>query len=140
MTECNMRVCVGTDVESIADVATALERYGDRYARRLFTDYEITICGGSVAAAAPRLAARFAAKEAVMKLLSPTDDDPTEKVPRWRSIEVRTAANGAPSIQLHSEAADLAREQGIGPLSLSMSHGAGIGMATVVALATTDRG
>jgi holo-[acyl-carrier protein] synthase len=128
-------LCVGTDVESIADVAEALERYGDRYARRLFTDYEIGICGGLTAAAAPRFAARFAAKEAVIKLLSPADI-----VPRWRSIEVRTAANGAPSIQLCDEAADMARDQGIGPMALSMSHGAGIGTATVVAMATTDRG
>ena len=130
-----MCVRVGTDVESIADVAAALDRYGDRYARRLFTEHEIATCGGLSAAAAPRYAARFAAKEAVMKLLSPIDS-----VPRWRSIEVRTAANGAPSIRLSDEAAALARHQGLGPLSVSMSHGAGVGMATVVAMAPTDRG
>jgi holo-[acyl-carrier protein] synthase len=125
----DLGVRLGTDVESIASVAESLERYGNRYASRLFTEHELTTCGGSTPDAAPRLAARFAAKEAVLKLLSPRDE-----IPRWRSIEVRTAANGAPSIVLHDEATRLANEQGIGTIALSMSHGAGVGLATVVAL------
>ncbi len=126
-------VRVGTDVESVADVAAALAHYGVRYTRRLFTESELRDCDGPVVVTAPRLAARFAAKEAVLKLLTPTD----ENAPSWRSIEVRTAANGAPSIQLHAEAAELAAEQGVGPISVSLSHGAGI--ATATALALTDR-
>jgi holo-[acyl-carrier protein] synthase len=121
-------VRVGTDVESITDVAASLDRFGARYAKRLYTDSEIATCGGMTVAAAPRLAARFAAKEAVIKLLSPSD-----KIPGWRSIEIRNAANGAPQVYLSGAAAELAREQGIGPISISMSHGAGIGMATAVA-------
>lgn len=120
-----MDVRVGTDVEAIADVAAALDRWGARYTRRLFTDVEIAECHD----AAPRLAARFAAKEATIKLLSPDD-----VVPQWRSIEVRTASSGAPTVVLHDEAADLARQRGIGPISVSLSHGAGVGTATVVAL------
>ena len=125
-------VRVGTDVESIADVAAALAQFGDRYLSRLFTADELAACGPITPAAAPRLAARFAAKEAVIKVLSPVD-----RVPRWRSIEIRNAPNGSPSVALHEEAAQLAQEQGIGPLSVSLSHGAGIGTATVVALATS---
>jgi holo-[acyl-carrier protein] synthase len=121
-----MDVRVGTDVEAIADVAAALERWGDRYARRLFTVAERAECGD----AAPRLAARFAAKEAAIKVLAPDEN----MIPRWRSIEVRTAANGAPSLTLYDEAADLARKRRLGPISVSLSHGAGIGTATVVAL------
>ena len=128
-------VRIGTDVQSVAEVATTLERYGQRYTRRLFTDDELADCGALTPSIAPRLTARFAAKEAVIKLLSPVD-----AVPRWRSIELRTAPNGAPSVVLHHEAADLARARGIGQVSVSMSHGAGIGAATVVAFATTDRG
>jgi len=117
---------VGTDVEAITEVAAALDRWGRRYSQRLFTDGELAECGN----AAPRLAARFAAKEATIKVLAPDD-----VVPRWRSIEVRTSAGGAPSLVLHDEAAVLARQRGIGPMSVSLSHGAGIGTATVVALA-----
>jgi holo-[acyl-carrier protein] synthase len=118
-------VRVGTDVEAIAEVAAAIDRWGRRYTRRLFTEAERAECGD----AAPRLTARFAAKEAAIKLLAPDD-----VVPRWRSIEVRTAPSGAPSLVLHDEAADLARQRRIGPISVSLSHGAGIGTATVVAL------
>jgi holo-[acyl-carrier protein] synthase len=119
---------VGTDVESITDVAASLEHFGARYANRLYTDTEITTCGGINAAAAPRLAARFAAKEAVIKLL-----DPTDLIPGWRSIEIRNAPNGAPSVHLSGAAAELAKQRGIGSIAISMSHGAGIGLATVVA-------
>lgn len=121
-----MDVRVGTDVEAIADVEAALQRWGRRYARRLFTESEWVECGG----AAPRLTARFAAKEAAIKMLAPDDFALS-----WRSIEVRTAANGAPSLLLHDEAAALARRRRLGPISVSLSHGAGVGMATVVALA-----
>jgi holo-[acyl-carrier protein] synthase len=125
---------VGTDVQSVSDVAASLARYGDRYARRLFTDHELETCG-TAADAAPRLAARFAAKEAVIKLL-----EPTQLVPTWRSIEVRTAANGAPSIALHDEAAELAQARGVGPVAVSLSHGAGVGLATAVSLVTGEEG
>jgi holo-[acyl-carrier protein] synthase len=128
-------VRVGTDVESIAEVAASLKQYGERYANRLYTEYEIAACGGATVAAAPRLAARFAAKEAVLKLLRPKD-----LVPGWRSIEIRTDDFGAPSVHLSEEAAELAQLQGIGPMSISMSHGAGIGTATVVAMAMIDIG
>lgn len=121
-------VRVGTDVEAVAEVAASLQRWGQRYARRLFTDGEIADCGGS----ASRLTARFAAKEAAIKVLAPDD-----VMPRWRTLEVRTAASGAPTMVLHDEAADLARRRGIGPIAVSLSHGAGIATATAVALTGT---
>jgi holo-[acyl-carrier protein] synthase len=120
---------VGTDVESVADVASSLTRYGDRYTRRLFTEAEVRSCGPRVESAAPRYAARFAAKEAVLKLLAPTD-----AIPPWRSIEVRSEPSGAPSIVLHDEAAELARRRGVTHIALSLSHAAGVGLATAVAL------
>jgi holo-[acyl-carrier protein] synthase len=120
-----INIHVGTDVEAIADVAAAIDRWGQRYTRRLFTEAERAECGDAV----HRLTARFAAKEAAIKVLAPDD-----VVPRWRSIEVRTSPSGAPSLMLHDEAADLARQRRIGPMSVSLSHGAGVGTATVVAL------
>jgi holo-[acyl-carrier protein] synthase len=134
MAHASMGVRVGTDIQPVSVVADALARYGDRYARRLFTTEEIIAAGGVRSAAAPRLAARFAAKEAVLKLLSPTD-----VVPPWRSIEIETAANGAPSVRLTGEAAALAESLGVDEVALSMTHDAGIAAATVVAL-THDEG
>lgn len=125
---------VGTDVESVADVATALRQYGARYARRLFTDHEIASCGGLGESAAPGLAARFAAKEATMKILRPTDT-----IPPWRSIEIRKQDGGWVELKLTGAAADLAKAAGLEQFTVSLSHGAGVGMATVVAVAgSTD--
>ena len=121
-------VRIGTDVQSIGEVAEAIERYGARYTRRLFTSHELACCPGNSEQSAPGLAARFAAKEAALKALRPT-----EKVPRWTSIEVRRESGGWCELELHDEAAELADEAGLGAFSLSMSHGAGIGTATVVA-------
>jgi holo-[acyl-carrier protein] synthase len=123
-------VRVGTDVESVDEVAASLVRYGDRYTRRLFTEAEIETCGPRVESSAPRYAARFAAKEAVIKLLAPTDS-----IPRWRSIEIRSEPGGAPGVVLHDEAAELALQRGVTHIALSMSHAGGMGLATVVALA-----
>lgn len=121
---------VGTDVESIDDVRNSIERFGSRYVRRIFTDHEIECCGGAFPGAAPGLAARFAAKEAVIKMLRPVD-----VIPTWRSIEVQRVPGGATSVRLTGDAAIIAEQAGINLISLSMSHGAGIGTATVVGLA-----
>jgi holo-[acyl-carrier protein] synthase len=105
-----------------------MTQFGERYTRRLFTDHEIECCGDNPVTAAPGLAARFAAKEAVLKIL-----DSTSSVPSWKSIEVHRDARGAPRIVLRCEAADLAHHQGIENISLSLSHGGGIASAVVVA-------
>lgn len=135
MTGSNAYVRVVTDVESVAEIADSVERYGHRYARRLFTADEIATAGSVTSAASQRLAARFAAKEAVLKLLSP----PKRSRPGV-CIEIRTADNGAPMVQLSVEAATLPRELGIDGIALSMTHGAGIAAATAVALATNEGG
>jgi holo-[acyl-carrier protein] synthase len=123
----SLRVRVGTDAVAIADVADSAERFGDRYLGRIFTTHELDCCKGSAAAAS--LAARFAAKEAVIKVLRPTDVTPT-----WRTIEVRREASGACDIVLSGDAARLAAEASIEDLSVSFTHEAGLALAVVVAL------
>jgi len=123
----HVSIHVGIDVQPIAEVEASLREFGARYTHRLFTDDEIAYCGDGPAAASS-LAGRFAAKEAVLKIL-----DLDEIVPRWRSIEVRRSNGGRPVVALHGEAADLARSQGIHDLSLSISHGGGIASAVVIA-------
>lgn len=123
---------VGTDIQSIEEVADSIVRFGSRYATRLFTDHEIDSCGGVNTSAAPGLTARFAAKEATMKVLRPT-----ERIPRWRSIEVCRQPGGWVEIALHAEAAELARERRISDMSVSLSHGGDVGTATVVAVVRT---
>src|ERR1039458_9884587 len=64
---------VGMDIAFVGDVAESIARFGDRYVCRIFTPHEISCCVGSRAATAEGLAARFAAKEATIKVLRPTE-------------------------------------------------------------------
>lgn len=114
-------------MQSIDEVDASIKEFGARYTNRLFTDDEIASCGEGPAAASG-FAGRFAAKEAVLKIL-----DLHEVVPRWRSIEVRRSKGGRPEVALHGEAAEIARSQGIQEISLSVSHGGGIASATAIA-------
>jgi holo-[acyl-carrier protein] synthase len=127
------KVLVGVDIQPIDEVEDSLREFGSRYRHLLFTDDELACCGHN-AATASSLAARFAAKEAVMKIL-----DTREVVPPWRSIEVRRARGRRPEIQLHGVAAELARRQGIHDISVSLSHGGGVAMAAVVAPVDVER-
>ncbi len=119
---------VGVDLTAVADVQDSLARQGDRYLGRLFTDHEVASCQGAAGPAAESLAARFAAKEAVLKVLRPT-----ESRPEWRDIEVYRHPNGACDIVLRGSAAALAAAQGIDQMSVSLSHEAGMAVAVVVA-------
>ena len=105
-------VGVGIDLVDVPRFRRVLERH-PRIVERLFTDAE-----RSDAHARPeRLAARFAAKEAVMK---------TFKVgvgaAPWRSIEVTLDDAGAPSVLLHAPTRELAKSLGVTSLHLSMTH------------------
>ena len=120
---------VGVDLVRIADVSTSMARFGDRYAERVFTDTERAYCVADEARTAERFAARFAAKEAALKVLRPSAQDGIS----WRSIEVRQLPEGACEITLHDAALALARRAGVLELSVSMSHEGEYAMATVVA-------
>ena len=121
---------VGADVADVQDTARSIERFGDRYVRRLFTDDEIDYCRArapSKSDEAMRFAARFAAKEATIKLLR------TDARPDFRTIEVRRSEVGWCDVVLHGRAQELADEAGLDELSLSMSHESRYATAVVVA-------
>ncbi|QBJ97625.1 holo-ACP synthase [Rhodococcus sp. ABRD24] len=120
---------IGCDVAMVGDVDRSIERFGERYLRRVFTEREVAECAGPIQAC--RLAARFAAKEAVMKVLRPSDD----AVP-WTNIEVRRASWGGCVVELSGSAARLAAQQGVGEVQISISHdgGVAVAMATAVVL------
>lgn len=123
-------VRAGVDLVEVASVRAALERFGARYARRCYSAGERATAGAGVVQAAA-LAARFAAKEAVMKVLEPAGD---VAPPEWREIEVVRLASGACRIALHGRAASLAARQGIGAMAVSLSHEGPFACAVVVAL------
>lgn len=119
---------IGIDLVCVDDVERSVRTHADHYLRRVYTSTEVEDCmraDGTVDAV--RLAARFAAKEAVMKALHVGD----EAVP-WSSIGVRSDPDGAPALELTGAAASLARRRGIGALDLSMTHDGPVAGAVVV--------
>jgi holo-[acyl-carrier protein] synthase len=122
---------VGVDLTRVADVAESVAHFGDRYLRRIYTDHEIASCAGSPVVVAARLAARFAAKEAAVKVLRPTGARPA-----WRDIEVRRAPDGACDLHLTGYAARLAEEAGINDVAVSLTHEGEMAAAVVIATLT----
>jgi holo-[acyl-carrier protein] synthase len=125
---------VGIDLTSVFEVAASVERFGDHYVKRIFTPHEIACCQatGESCESTGRysyesLAARFAAKEAVVKVLQPVGARPA-----WRDIEVRRAPGGRPEIRLSGRAAAMADRVGIEDLAVSMTHEQSAAAAIVV--------
>lgn len=115
---------VGIDLVKVGTVAEAVEEHGERYLDRVFTAQEQVDCRGE----ALRLAARFAAKEAVMKVLEVGRDQAVA----WTDIEVIRQTAGAPRVALHGEAAKIAELRGIAQLLLSFTHEEEYAAAVVV--------
>jgi len=107
----------GTDIVSVARMARLVRTGGDRFLQRWFTGAEIAYC---TAMARPELhlAARMAAKEAVVKALHGPADGP---VP-YASIEITRGDDGAPGVVLSGDVLAFARGRGVGPIHVSMSH------------------
>jgi holo-[acyl-carrier protein] synthase len=118
---------VGVDLTSVSDVEESVGRLGDGYLRRIFTEHEVASCRQQSVSFAASLAARFAAKEALIKVLRPTGSQP-----KWRDIEVRRLDSGACELVLHETAQAMAAAEGLEQFSLSMSHEDGMAVAVVV--------
>lgn len=121
-------VGVGTDLVEISRFRLAMERRGDRLAERLFSDAEREYAFRQKDPS-KSLAARFGAKEAVMKAMG---------VGLWkfklRDVEVARAKSGAPSVVLHGRAAEMAAERGIADWQLSLTHTETTALALALAL------
>jgi holo-[acyl-carrier protein] synthase len=123
-----LRFSVGIDLVRISETRRSLDCFGDRFLNRIYTETELAVCRETPLRLCERLAARFAAKEAAMKVLRPRC-----QLINWRHIEVRPLPGGASELRLHDEAARLAAEAGIVDLSLSMSHEGDYATAIVMA-------
>lgn len=124
-----MIVSIGTDLVEVPRLAAVMKARGRRFEQRIFTPGEIAYCRRRKASAMNSFAARFAAKEAVMKALG---TGWTQKV-RWIDIEVVRDAGGPPRVQLHGVCAKIAKQKGIARLHLSLTHTAAGAIAFVVA-------
>jgi holo-[acyl-carrier protein] synthase len=121
---------VGVDLVSVERVERLLERY-ERARARLFTEREAAAFAGR-RREGEHLAARFAAKEAIFKLLGRGIGDGL----RWRDVEVLTDERGRPSATLSGKAATWAREAGVTKVEISLSHAEGLAIAQAAALSS----
>lgn len=108
---------LGIDAVEIARIADVVRRRGDRFLERVYTDGERRLAATRRDRDA-HLAGRFAAKEAVLKVLGTGWGTGVA----FREVEVVREPSGAPRVVLHGAAADRARELGLVGVLLSISH------------------
>lgn len=111
----------------IARIAQSVERFGERFLHRVFSEREIAYCR-SKKNSAESFAARFAAKEAGAKALGTGISYGIS----WRELEVVREASGRPTLQLSGRAAERAHRLGVTRTSLSLTHSRELAMAVVV--------
>jgi holo-[acyl-carrier protein] synthase len=117
-------VRIGCDLADAGAVAESIAAFGERYLSRVYSATEREQSGE----APERLAARFAGKEAVLKVLRASADI------RYDEIEIVSDADGSPWVRLAPRAEQRARAQQLGPIAVSLSHEQGMAMATAIAM------
>ena len=114
----------GVDLIEIPRIEAAINRWGDRFLHRVWTERELIYCRGRF----PQLAARFAAKEAASKALGTGI-----KGLVWREIEVLPDRRGKPLVFLHGAAKERAAYLGLNVWAISITHSREMACAMVVA-------
>jgi holo-[acyl-carrier protein] synthase len=120
---------IGVDLVKVARLAAAIERYGERFLKRVFTSREIAHCRGKTRGSDSAFALRFAAKEAFSKALGV---GLRRDGIRWREVEVAPNPRGKPEILVSGRAAELCAEAGITHRHLSLTDEDGQALAVVI--------
>jgi holo-[acyl-carrier protein] synthase len=118
---------IGVDMVECARIQHSLDRFGDRFLHRVFTDGEVEY-SMSMKFPARHLAARFAAKEAVSKAFGTG----IGKAMGWRDLDVRKKPSGEPYLVFAGEAEQLAQTRGVTSALITLSHTDNHAMAMVV--------
>jgi holo-[acyl-carrier protein] synthase len=121
-----MLIGTGIDVVEIERIAQSIERYGERFLRRVFTSGEIAYCQRK-RNYAESYAARFAAKEAGAKALGTGIQHGIV----WKEIEVRREPGRRPTLHFSGRALAIAEKLGVKHVSLSLTHDNRAAIATV---------
>jgi len=122
-----MIVGIGIDIAEVPRIAEAIDRFGDRFLRRIYTEGEIRYCD-SKKNRLERYAARFAAKEAAMKALGTGWNHGV----RWRDCEVVRKPGGRPTMLFHGRAGEFATRMKVRNIAVSLTHTAEQAMAQVI--------
>lgn len=123
-------VAHGIDLVDCPRIAEMVERHGGRFIHRVFTEAEQAYAK-STKNEIEKLAGRFAAKEAILKLMG---TGWRGKI-AWTDIEVVNNAMGQPEVTLTGEVKSIAEKLGISHVSVSITHTANFAIASAVALA-----
>jgi len=123
-----MIVGTGVDIAEVHRIRESIERFGDRFLHRVYTEGEIQYCERKNVTRFESYAARFAAKEAGMKALGTGWNHGV----RWRDIEVVRPRGQRPTIQFHGQAAAFAEKLGARNIALSITHTKEQALANVI--------
>ena len=118
----------GIDAAEIHRIARAVERWGQRFLDRVYTPAEQLYCGDKM----QRLAGRFAAKEAISKVLGTG-----VRYIRWREMEVLPDTRGKPVVTLYGRARNVAAALRLGEVSVSITHTGDLALAFAMALGSS---
>jgi holo-[acyl-carrier protein] synthase len=114
---------IGTDIIEIARIKKAVNRRGEDFLHRVYTDSELRLCRKKPSS----LAARFAGKEAVIKALG----IPSKGI-SWQEIEILSDRSGKPLVRLYGRAQNQATSLGLNELAISLSHSREYAIASVM--------
>ena len=107
----------GIDMVECGRMAELIDRYGDRFLKRVFTPAELAYCRGR-RREVEHLAGRFAVKEAVLKVLGTG----WRKGINWTDVEVTNEPSGRPRVSIKGRCREVADEQHITDILISISH------------------
>lgn len=122
-------VGVGTDIVEVVRIGQMIERHGEVFLNRVYTEDEIRYCQRRKEYT-QHYAGRWAAKEAVMKTLGTG----WSRGVGWRDIEICSSKSGQPSIVLRGGAREIAAQAGICDVLISISHCRSFATATAIAV------
>jgi holo-[acyl-carrier protein] synthase len=125
----------GVDLVSCARLAESIERHGQRFLDRVFTEAEQAYCRGKKREI-EHYAGRFAAKEAVFKVLGTGWRNGIN----WTDVEIRNQPSGQPKVSLSGRCREIADELGLAGIVISISHTDTHAIASAIGLAVSTGG
>lgn len=107
----------GVDIVEVSRIKQAAKKWSNRFLKRIFTPGELAYANGK-SVPYQHLAARFAAKEAVLKAIG----DSTIHRIEWVNVEILNDEHGKPVVNLSGQAKNIKQNKNISDIIISMSH------------------
>ena len=110
-------VGIGADITECLRIARMIERHGEQFIQRVYTPEEVRYCQ-SRRQSTQHFAARWAAKEAVLKALGVT----WRRGGAWADVEIRNDDTGRPTVAVRGAIKDVVEQQGVAEVLVSIAH------------------